>query len=94
MAIGTTREDGSQQSMWSETAALPRGTGYPQAIVRMIGAGHTHESKTKGIEAQLASASTYTGWPAGIQGEPSFDDVCFGPAHDRWTPICRHGLPV
>ena len=56
---------------------------FPQAIVRRIGAGDTHKSKAEGIEAQLAAASAYTGWPATVHGEPSFDDVCLAPAHDR-----------
>ena len=29
MAMGTTRDDGSQQAMWVATADLPQGGGYP-----------------------------------------------------------------
>lgn len=56
---------------------------YPQAIAREIHAGDTHKSKARGLEAQLAAASTHTGWPTTTEDEPSFDDICFGAAHDR-----------
>ena len=56
---------------------------YPQAIAREINAGDTHKSKARGLQAQLAAASTHTGWPTTTEDEPLFDDICFGAAHDR-----------
>ena len=56
---------------------------YPQATAHEIRAADTHKSKAGGVEAQLAAASVYTGWPATTEDELSFDAICFGSAHDR-----------
>ena len=56
---------------------------FPQATARAIGAGQIHKFKAGGVAAQLAAAAKHTGWPSSRSPEPSFDDVCAGPAHDR-----------
>ena len=56
---------------------------FPQATARTIGAGQIHKFKAGGVSAQLAAAAKHTGWPSSGKPEPSFDDVCIGPAHDR-----------
>ena len=56
---------------------------YPQATAHEIRAADIHKAKAGGVEAQLAAASVYTGWPATTEDELSFDGICFGSAHDR-----------
>ena len=56
---------------------------YPQATARVLGAADTHKFKSEGVRAQLLEASRHTGWPLGREGEPRFEEIAFGPEHDR-----------
>ena len=56
---------------------------FPQATARVLGSGQVHKSESGGVEAQLAEAAIHTGWPGGGEADPAFEDIAFGPAHDR-----------
>lgn len=53
---------------------------FPQAIVRALGTGQVHKSQAGAVEAQLAEAARYTGWPS---EDEDFTDIAFAPSHDR-----------
>ena len=53
---------------------------YPQATVRVLGAGDVYKAKEGGVAAQLAAAARYTGWDG---TDPSIDDIAHGDQHDR-----------
>jgi hypothetical protein len=56
---------------------------FPQATARVLGSGAVHKSKAGGIEAQLAEAARYTGWPSTERDMTDFEDLGFGDRHDR-----------
>lgn len=56
---------------------------YPQATARALHAADTHKFKSAGVHLQLREAARHTGWPLGGAGEPRFEEIAFGPAHDR-----------
>ena len=56
---------------------------FPQATARVLGSGQVHKFKSGGVEAQLAEAATHTGWPTPSHDDTAFEDIAFGPAHDR-----------
>jgi len=56
---------------------------FPQAIVRVLGEGGVHKSKTGAVEAQLTAAARYTGWPGGANEEIGFSEIAWAPGHDR-----------
>ena len=56
---------------------------FPQATARVLGAGDIHKTKPGGVEAQLSKAAIYTSWPVEGGPGPRFEDIAFGPAHDR-----------
>lgn len=56
---------------------------FPQATARVLGSGAVHKSKAGGIEAQLAEAAKYTGWPLSESDLADFEDLGFGDRHDR-----------
>ena len=53
---------------------------YPQATVRVLGAGDVYKAKEGGVAAQLAAAAPYTGWDG---TNPPVDDIAHGDQHDR-----------
>lgn len=56
---------------------------FPQATARVLGSGQVHKFKSGGVEAQLSEAALYTGWPNAEHGDTRFEQIAFGPAHDR-----------
>lgn len=56
---------------------------FPQATARVLGSGDIHKFKAGGVDSQLAEAARYTGWPRDDPRETPFEDIAFGPAHDR-----------
>ena len=59
MAMGTTRDDGSQQSMWVSAADLPRGGGHPfyERLNRILEAAG-FDAFVEGLCAQFYAAKT------------------------------------
>lgn len=55
---------------------------FPQAIARAIGAGAVHKSREGAVEAQLAAAARYTGWPASKDETRSLRRIAWAPRHD------------
>jgi hypothetical protein len=55
---------------------------FPQAIVALLGVGGIHKSRTDGLQAQLAAAARWTGWP-----DPpvpaALQPVGYGSRHDQ-----------
>lgn len=56
---------------------------FPQATARVLGARETHKFKQGGVSVQLSEAARHTGWPGGASTDTRFEDIAFGPAHDR-----------
>ena len=56
---------------------------FPQATARVMGVGQIHKTRPGGVEAQLSAVAVHTGWPRQDPSNPSFEDIAFGPAHDR-----------
>lgn len=56
---------------------------FPQATARVLGSGDVHKFKKGGVDAQLAEASRYTGWPTDDPSDIPFERIAFGPSHDR-----------
>jgi hypothetical protein len=56
---------------------------FPQATARVLGSGQVHKFKSGGVEAQLREAAVHTGWPSEQPNEVAFEEIAFGPAHDR-----------
>lgn len=56
---------------------------FPQATVRVLGSGQVHKFKADGVQAQLTEVATHTGWPHSDFADTAFEDIAFGPAHDR-----------
>jgi hypothetical protein len=56
---------------------------FPQAIVRALGAGGVHKTKSGAVEAQLQAAAAHTGWPSADASEPGFHEIAWSPGHDR-----------
>ena len=56
---------------------------FPHATARAIGASAIHKSKAGAVEAQLAAAARYTGWPTGRVGEPRLSEIAWGTPHDQ-----------
>jgi hypothetical protein len=55
---------------------------FPQATVKLLGAAGLHKSKKGGVLAQLARASSYTGWPQ-APTLTALEEVAHGSSHDR-----------
>jgi hypothetical protein len=55
---------------------------YPQAIVRTIGSGQLHKSRSGSSLSQLRCASSHTGWPRDHGEWDSLKDIGWAPAHD------------
>ena len=56
---------------------------FPQATVRVIGAGQTHKFKREGLEAQVAAAATFTGWSSVARFRSALDLSGYGATHDK-----------
>jgi hypothetical protein len=56
---------------------------FPQATARVLGAGRVHKSQSGGVVAQLREAAIHTGWPSERPTDVSFEEIAFGPDHDR-----------
>ena len=56
---------------------------FPQATVRVAGAGQVHKSEPGAVDEQLQAASRHTGWPAGRSGDPVLAEIAWGTPHDR-----------
>ena len=82
--MGTTRDDGSQQSMWVSAADLPRGGGHPfyERLNRILEAAG-FDAFVEGLCAQFYAAKM-----------PDFHHGLIGPICSLLTP-CQPGvLPV
>lgn len=55
---------------------------FPQATIRMLGAGALHKSKQGGVSEQMAAVSSFTGWPSSQSFEAPLAGIAFGPTHD------------
>lgn len=56
---------------------------FPQATARVLGSGDVHKAKSGGVLAQLTRAASHTGWPSDDLNGTPFEEIGFGPAHDR-----------
>lgn len=56
---------------------------YPQATIRQLSAGSLHKLKAGAVDSQLVAVSAYTGWPDSRAGEPTIDEIAWGPRHDQ-----------
>jgi hypothetical protein len=56
---------------------------YPQATVRVLGAGGVYKAKEQGLIEQLTAVSKHTGWPAGQVDVSALDKIGFGQRHDN-----------
>ena len=54
---------------------------YPQATVRVIGAGERHKGSLDGVLAQLTAAAVHTGWPDPVSVE-ALRGIAFGSRDD------------
>ncbi len=55
---------------------------FPQATVALLGVGGTHKSRHEGLEAQLAAAARWTGWPD-PPSTGALSTIGYGSRHDQ-----------
>lgn len=56
---------------------------YPQATVQQLGVHAEHKSAVGAAARQLAGAAKHTGWPNNNPADFSWNEIAFGPPHDR-----------
>ena len=56
---------------------------FPQATVRLMGAGQIHKSMPGAVGDQLAAATPHVGWPLGAEGENALCEIAWGAPHDQ-----------